>query len=381
MANVSIFVNRCLPLSSVFVYHQLRALQRYRPRVLACNRVQPSVDMGDVPVTAINNQGMPQERIKEAMFKFSGYSPELRQAAAGSDIMHAHFGPTGWLAMPVAKASNIPLVVTLHGFDVLKREINLKNDGLLQVLYALNRKTLGKRVSKFICVSNYIRRRAIEFGFPEEKCEVHYMGIPLVAQTEPKRANEGGPFKLLAVGRLIPFKGHGKLIEAVKQVQDAGYAVHLDIVGEGPLRPILESHAARDLRSYTFHGAKEHKDVLALMRQADVFCHTSLHQPNGQTEAFGLVVLEAQWQGLPVVAFASGGVPEALDEGKTGLLCPEGEVKDFAQNIIRLLNDKALRAQFSENAPNFVKAHFDNARQTAKLEDIYDQARRLVGAR
>jgi glycosyltransferase involved in cell wall biosynthesis len=375
MPTVSMFLNRCLPLSCIFIYHQMSALTRYQAEVLACRIESSPVPMEAFEPYALNRTNSIPDRAKEAVFKATGYAPGFVGRAKETDLIHAHFGPTGWLAMPVARKANVPLVITLHGFDVLKRTIDRKADGPLQALYGQQRHKLADAATSFICVSEYIKKRAIEFGFPEEKCVVHYMGIPLLqAPGTSGEQQKNSPIRLLAVGRLVPFKGHTKLIEAVSAAEQAGYDVQLDIIGDGPLRQQLESQAEQSLRRCTFHGAKPHDYVLSLMRQSDIFCHTSMHQPNGQTEAFGLVLLEAQWAGLPVVAFSSGGVPEAIADNKTGILCPEGDVQQFKQALCALLKDKAKLRHMAAEAPEFVRKHFDNARQTPKLETLYDQA-------
>ena len=370
---VAIFLNQCLPLSEIFVRHQVEALEHYTPKLVACRSVVPSV-AGNLPQAALNQQSTKSEKIKELLFKLTLKSPYLKEAVKDCDLIHAHFGPTGWLASGLAKETGTPLVVTFHGFDVLKKNISMRKDGLLQKVYHINRQKLAQRASKFICVSEYIKQRAVEFGFPEEKCVVHYMGIPLIEHSVAKhtRRNEKEPVRLLAVGRLVPFKGHTKLIEAVAGVEALGYNVELNIVGGGPLKEELEKQAKEKLKKYKFWGPQPHEKVLSLMRQSDIFCHSSMHMDNGQTEAFGLVVLEAQWAGLPVVAFNSGGVPEAIDDGKTGVLVPEGNASGFAEALSDLIKDQDKLKKMSDAAPAFVKENFDNKKQAAKLEDIYN---------
>lgn len=378
MRKVAVFLNHCLPLSEVFVAHQAKALQRYAPTLVACRKSSPSVETG-LPEVILNQDHSLHSKALEAFFKATGYNRDLQKAVNDSDIVHAHFGPTGWLASGLAKRAKKPLIVTLHGFDVLKKDITVKKDGLLQAVYAQNRKKLAERAFAFICVSEYVKKRAIEFGFPADKCHVLYMGIPLPEAAIVKETrNPNEPYRLIAAGRLVPFKGHKKLIDAVALVQQSGYNVRLDIAGDGPLRAELEAQAARSLKDYKFHGALPHHQILSLMRNSDIFCHTSMHMENGQTEAFGLVLLEAQWNGLPVIAFDSGGVPEAMQENETGLLCPEGDAVAFASAIKNLIDNPDRREHMSANAPQFVKANFDTIQQTAKLENLYDQ---LIGAR
>ncbi|MCB9964152.1 MAG: glycosyltransferase [Rhodospirillales bacterium] len=370
---VAIFLNQCLPLSEIFVRHQAEALKGFSPKLVACRRVTPSVAGEALPQVFLNKTNSKMEKIRELLFKLTLRSRVLEEAVRECDLIHAHFGPTGWLASGLAQRTGKPLIVTCHGFDVLKNDISLRHDGMLQKMYSMNRAALAQRAAKFICVSEYIKKRAIAFGFPEEKCVVHYMGIPLVPHETPRPSSRPpeGPMRLIAVGRLVPFKGHARLIEAVAEVERRGYPVELHIVGGGELRDFLEAQAARSLKQYKFWGGQPHEKVVSLMRESDIFCHTSLHMSNGQTEAFGLVLLEAQWAGLPVVAFDSGGVPEAMAVGQTGLLAPEGDVKAFADALCRLMDDPVLLDNFAKAAPQFVQQNFDSRTQTAKLEDHY----------
>lgn len=366
---VGIFLNQCLPLSEIFVYHQARCLSEFTPEFIACRHVQSPIE-NDIPTTCINTGGA-KGKIAEALFKLAGKSQILQDAVQKCDVIHAHFGPTGWLASQLTSKLDKPLIITLHGFDILKHNINRQDDGLLQSIYSHNRELLGQRASKFICVSEFMKQKAIEFGFPAEKCVVHYMGIPLKDHSYEKTPM-GNIIKLLAVGRLVPFKAHSKLIEAVALLQNQGLDVSLTIIGDGPLRESLEKQAAESLADYTFMGAQSHDKVLKAMREHDIFCHTSMTQGNGQTEAFGLVLLEAQWAGLPVVAFESGGVPEAFQDGETGFLVKEGDAEGFSEKLASLVKSRETLEKFSKAAPEFVKERFDNQKQGALLEGIYN---------
>ncbi len=372
MRSVAIFLNQSMPLSEVFVYHQASALMRYKPKFLACKTVPKSVEH-DIPVHAINNQNGVKGKLAELIFKVTGFNPQLRREVRDSDVVHAHFGPTGWFASHITCQEDKPLIVTLHGFDILKNEITVARDGRLQMAFSQNRHKLAQRADMFICVSEFIKDRAIKFGFPEDKCHVHYMGVSLQGHKHAKRKRKDSEaIRILSVGRLVPVKAHTKLIEAVSMLERDGLNIHLDIIGDGHLRESLEQQAKDSLKSYTFHGAKPHTEVLRMMRESDLFCHTSMTQENGQTEAFGLVVCEAQWAGLPVVAFASGGVPEALDNGKTGLLSEEGNIESLYQNMKEIIENPEQMQAMSNAGPVFVKENFCGKTQTAKLEEIYD---------
>ena len=109
------------------------------------------------------------------------------------------------------------------------------------------------------------------------------------------------------------------------------------------------------------------------MSKASVFCTPSVVAKSGDAEGFGMVFAEAQAMGVPVASFATGGIPEAVEHGITGLLAPERDTNALAENIVTLLTDAPLWTRFSAAGRERVHKHFDLAKQTAKLEQIYQQ--------
>ena len=93
---------------------------------------------------------------------------------------------------------------------------------------------------------------------------------------------------------------------------------------------------------------------------------------NGDAETFGMVFAEAQAMGLPVVSFASGGIPESVAHEKTGLLAPERDWEKLAQYLLQILQSPELWRKFSHAGPEHVRRNFDLATQTKKLEQLYN---------
>jgi phosphatidylinositol alpha-1,6-mannosyltransferase len=149
---------------------------------------------------------------------------------------------------------------------------------------------------------------------------------------------------------LIERKGHDKVIESLplvlSQFPDAVYL----IVGDGPERSRLENLC--DLlglqNSVRFTGAVSNTDLLAFYKLATLFAMISRQPPNShEVEGFGIVYLEANVSGLPVVAGRSGGVPDAVVEGETGYLVDPFSPEAIASAIIRLLQNPQLCAQLA----------------------------------
>jgi glycosyltransferase involved in cell wall biosynthesis len=364
---VMIFVNQVLPYSQTFVLEQARALRRYAPVFVGCRKEDGLQVPGEI--TTVINGGNFGGRLRELPFKVFGIIPPAFKALTAPALIHAHFGPNGVLAIALARYWGVPLVVTFHGYDATitgKQDIN----GFVHHRYRWQYKQLFTAATSLICVSEFVRDCLLSQGFPKEKLVVHQIGVD-IERFAPEPACKRSK-AVLCVARLIPLKGIDHLISAMRVVQASHPSAALWIVGEGPMHESLQE-AASGLNIH-FLGRLSQSDVSALMRRARVCCLPSVAQPSGQTEGFGIVLIEAQAAGVPVVAFDHGGPREALRDGETGFLAPFGDDAALAERIERLLSDDSLWAMMSNNAVQFARTKFDLHRQTAKLEKLYDAA-------
>ena len=150
------------------------------------------------------------------------------------------------------------------------------------------------------------------------------------------------------------------LAELLTQVTDERW--NLVVIGGGPEEAEIRSaFSSIDQGRIHWTGQVEHGDVLAWMRSADVFIWPGWREP------IGMVYLEAQIQGLPVIAFESMGVPLVVRDGETGLLCGEGDLRAMKQNLCRLLEEPVLRNQMASNAPAYVKENHSLEAAAAQL--------------
>jgi colanic acid/amylovoran biosynthesis glycosyltransferase len=109
------------------------------------------------------------------------------------------------------------------------------------------------------------------------------------------------------------------------------------------------------------------------MARAAVFCVPSVVAASGDAEGFGMVFIEAQAMGLPVVSTRSGGIPEAVENRETGLLVKERDPRALAEAILALIESDELWQRFSVAGRKRVVEHFNLARQTERLEDVFEQ--------
>ena len=145
------------------------------------------------------------------------------------------------------------------------------------------------------------------------------------------------------------------------------------MIGDGPLRQELEQQAKNSLRKYRFLGAQTPEAVRDWMNRAAVFSAPSIKTESGGEEAFGMVYAEAQAMQKPVVAFATGGVVEAVEHGQTGFLAPEQDWQKLAEYLAVLMRDDELRQRFGVAGRQRVLRLFDLEKQTRVLERMYSE--------
>ena len=360
---VIIYRDELLGESETFIQAQAESLLRFEAFYIGLRR-RPGLRLPESRTRIISGETF--GKVQRARFKLLGPSRRLRSMIARRSpaLIHAHFGPDGCNALRLSEKLNLPLVVTLHGYDATVE------DGEMPRLYVWRRNRLASHAAKFICVSKFIRDRAIAKGFPSEKLAVLYTGID-TRFFLPDASIERSPV-ILFVGRLTAKKGCHYLIRAAARVQQVRPDVELIVIGEGPLRDELEQQAASQLRAFTFLGAQQPQSVREWMNRAMVFCTPSVTAESGDAEGFGMVFAEAQAMGLPVVSFASGGVPEAVENGGTGFLVPERDWEALADKLLVLLQNDALRTQIGQAGRARVNRLFDLRKQTLLLEEIYD---------
>jgi glycosyltransferase involved in cell wall biosynthesis len=127
------------------------------------------------------------------------------------------------------------------------------------------------------------------------------------------------------------------------------------------------------MQGVRFLGAFSREQAQALLAEARVFCLPSVTAESGDAEGLGLVILEAQASGVPVVTSARGGATEGIRDGETGYAFAERDVATLAERLTQLLTDDAVLTRFSAAGPGFVAERHDLHRRTAELETIYDR--------
>ena len=369
---VLIFRNELLWASETFILAQAGALKSFVPVYAGLLPQQPSLKLPSSPVLLSSSSAL-LGRIRRRVYLRYPIAPlfHARLRSAQVQLIHAHFAFGGAAALPVAKLLNVPLVVTLHGYDVTigKDAIDRLPEGRT---FQRRREDLWARASAFLCISKFIRDQALARGYPEQKLHVHYTGTDL-SLFQPSRT-ERDPNLILFVGRLVEKKGCSYLLDAIAILKRKNPAVRLVMIGDGYLGQSLRERVNAERLPCEFLGNQPAHIVRDWMCRAQVFCAPSVHASNGDSEGLGMVFIEAQAVGTPVVSFEHGGIGEVVLDKVTGLLAPERDSSMLASYLERFLSDQSMWAEFSKRGIENAKDRFDIVTQTARLEDLYSAA-------
>lgn len=369
MRSLLVYAPRVLPASQTFVAEQSRAMQCWRPQLVGRDRVHDGLDVDDL----VPQVDWSTSSLRRARQRATRRVPTLAEAvrARPPDLIHAHFLTGGLDVVSTLRPPPCPVVVTAHGFDATWYGLRASPRRPQQWAYGWGRRRLLARDLRFIAVSRFIKDELVRLGAPSERVVVHYTGVDTDLFSPPSEAPRSG---VLFVGRLVPKKGLDHLLDALARLAHQGRPVPLRVVGEGPERARLEARATRDRVAVRFLGSQPPAVVRDEMRRAAVLCVPSCtDRSTGDREGLGMVFAEAQATGLPVVSTRSGGIPEVVEDGRTGLLVPEADPLALAAAIDAILADPGLWARLSAAARPWVLQRFDLRKQTAVLEGLYDR--------
>jgi glycosyltransferase involved in cell wall biosynthesis len=260
----------------------------------------------------------------------AGFARAARRASVDADLVHAHWLPSGVVAMATGK----PFVVQVWGTDV----------ELARRAPSLARRVLW-RARLVIAPSNALAEEARRLGAEDVRI------IPSGVELPDGVGEESEPPEILYAGRLSPEKG-------VRELVAAADGLPLVVVGDGPLRDEVP-----EAFGFLPHDQLE----LRYARAAVVACPS-------HREGFGVVCAEAMAHGRPVVAGDVGGLRDLVVHEETGLLVPPGDVAALREALTRLLGDPELRRRFGEAGRARIAEHFTWSRFADETLRAYEDA-------
>ncbi|MEX2174071.1 MAG: glycosyltransferase family 4 protein [Pirellulaceae bacterium] len=268
--------------------------------------------------------------------------------------------PEGWLALMMQARFGLPFVCYVHGEELpmarQSRELRWMTNRVL-------------RRCRLLVANSYNTARMLreEWSVPDDKVRILHPGVD-TARFVPASASPGVRDKLgwsgakvvFTVGRLQKRKGHDMLIRALpairSQIPDVLYAIAGNGLELETLKRLSAETGVSDL--VRFHGEVSDEQMIECYQQCDLFALPN-REVDGDIEGFGMVLLEAQASGKPVIAGASGGTRETMVVGETGLIVDCTRPEPLAEAVAQLLRDPGLRATMGRDAREWVVANFE----------------------
>lgn len=288
-----------------------------------------------------------------------------RMQQEGVAHIHAHYAThpalVAWL---IHKLTGISYSITVHAHDIFVRTemlaTKLRDSSFVVAISEYNREYLARVVGPWA----------------REKVHVVHCGVE-PSQYQPRSAlpERGGPFEIISIGSLQPYKGQRYLIEACALLRERGVPVHCRIVGGGEEREALEAmiRAARLEGVVELLGPKPQEEVARLLPAAHCYVQPSIVTPSGKMEGIPVALMEALACALPVVATSLSGVPELVRAGETGRLVPPADAKALADALAAVYADPQGAAEMARMGRTLVMEEFALQSNVARLSALFER--------
>ena len=290
----------------------------------------------------------------EKIFSVRNSMKNLREAIR-PDVTHVHlWGPGAALHMQTHQTAPSPWVVTVHLTVPKPAQGSADNVG-----------NILRSASAVAAISNHSRQNILAHTGATQRVRLIYNAVRM-----PHRSFGALPWEpplLLCVGRIVPEKGFDLAVEAFARVHTQIPDARLMIVGDGPARASLECRA-EDLG---LAGLTKFLGWVPLDEVPDVLDRATIMLVPSRSEAFGLVAVQAALAGRPVVATRTGGLPEVVLDGRTGIVVPVDDAEALAEAIMQLLGDRGLAIRLGSNAANSARNRFGLESFVANYDDLY----------
>jgi colanic acid/amylovoran biosynthesis glycosyltransferase len=356
------------------IYRQITALERCIPVVIAQKREQA----GHYPFERIHIVPKPAthflrrfwfRQLRDEPWQISDRELRALQTVLGKTaarLLHIYFGQIAVHLLPLIRSWKKPSIVSFHGADVT---VDMNKPA-----YRETTRQMLNSVKLVLVRSESLRRAVIRLGCDEGKIEIQRTGIPLGQfPFRERRFPQNGEWRLVQAGRLIEKKGLPVTLRAFAVFLRQYPNAKLTIAGEGPLLGQLQD-LARELNidgHISFTGFISQQQLREIYDASHIFLHPSQTGHDGNQEGIPNSMLEAMASGLPVFATQHGGIPEAIEDGVSGVLVPECDYQKLATALLDAVQDPGFLSRIARNAAEIVQKNFDLRAQAQRLEETY----------
>ncbi len=290
------------------------------------------------------------------------------------EVIHAHFGTTGWDALSLRKALAAPLITSFYGFDAWQLPTTNPEwrDRLLQ---------LFAQGDVFLVEGPAFRQRLVDLGCAYDKIKVQKLGVD-IGTLKYRDRNFTNSLSIAMVGRFIGKKGLVEGLAACAKASASGVNLNVTIIGDD----LIDAPGGRRIRKQLlaiaqspemanrvhFKGRLSHDETVEVLADNDVFLCPSRHTTTGDAEGgLPVVLIEAMALGLLCVGSRHCDIPEAIIDGRTGYLFDEGNVEQLADLLKKISRATNCLSRVAATARKHIEENFNLLRQLTTLGEIY----------
>jgi len=356
------------------IYRQITGLRRIQPIVIAQKRENAdkfafdNIDIVPKPATHFLRRFWFRQ-VRNEPWQIS--SREVRSLIdvlerENAQLLHIFFGHIAVHLLPLIRVWPKPHIVSFHGADVL---VDMEKPA-----YRNATKQMLDSVTRVFVRSASLQRAVVELGCDENKIDIVRTGIPL--QEFPFREREfpgDDEWHFVQASRLIEKKGLSTTLHAFTNFLTHYPNATLTIAGQGPMLRELQE-LTRKLKidnRVALPGFVAPEKLREIYYASHIFLHPSETGADGNQEGIPNSMLEAMATGLPVFATDHGGIPEAIENGVSGILVPERDHEALSHALLEAVQDRHLLTRFARNGADVVAERFDQHKQIGRLEGIY----------
>jgi colanic acid/amylovoran biosynthesis glycosyltransferase len=356
------------------IYRQITGLRRIQPIVIAQKRENADkfpfdkIDIVSKPATHFLRRFWFRQVCDKpwqiSSSEVRGLIDVLERESA--QLLHIFFGHIAVHLLPLIRAWPKPHIVSFHGADVM---VDMEKSA-----YRNATKEMLDAVTRIFVRSASLQRAVVELGCDENKIDIVRTGIPL--QEFPFREREvpaDDEWHFVQASRLIEKKGLSTTLHAFTNFLTHYPNATLTIAGEGPMLRELQE-LTRKLKidnRVALPGFVAPEKLREIYYASHIFLHPSETGSDGNQEGIPNSMLEAMATGLPVFATDHGGIPEAIENGVSGILVPERDHEALSHALLEAVQDRHLLARLARNGADAVAEKFDQQKQIRRLEEIY----------
>ncbi len=331
-------------------------------------------DDGKLPFSTVRTNGLRQNRFIDKLLFFILRRPFaflvrtvflIGRVAKKNDYSFVICGHITNLLIGIIgkRILNAPLGIIVHGKELLFR-------GLLSQFKKAFAKFLLKRCNCLFVSNRFVKKTLLEMSVPEEKIVLIPFGVNFAqSQKAMRKRLENDENKILTVGRLVERKGHEVVLRALPMVLKRFPNVIYQIVGNGSMKKKLHQLTDKMKLSKNVEFFGDVNNIEHFYQNCDVFVMPSRFiAEKGDVEGFGLVFLEANYFGKPVIGGCSGGISDAVVDGVTGILVDPESPEEIGNAVIKLLENPELAGKLGEQGRKRVLTEFTWKRAASIIE-------------